>query len=208
MTSRQVTADSEPLTKPPFAAHKFIFVWLVHLIALVGVGMWASGHLSISVPIVWLTALWFAMSSTAITAGYHRLFAHATYRATWPLRIFYLFFGAAAFQGSVLQWSAQHRDHHTYTDGPGDPYNIKLGFWFAHMGWVVRKTNPDLARVKDLQKDPMLMFQHRFYYLIAFGSSFVFPTLIGALWQEGFAAFMVVGILRLVGGGGRRRSGL
>jgi stearoyl-CoA desaturase (Delta-9 desaturase) len=48
----------------------------------------------------------------SITLGYHRLFSHATFRATLPVRLFTLIFGAAAFENSVLMWESDHRRHH------------------------------------------------------------------------------------------------
>ena len=40
----------------------------------------------------------------SITGGYHRLFAHRTYGCAWPLRLFYLLFGAAsALQESIAR---------------------------------------------------------------------------------------------------------
>ena len=125
------------------------------------------------------------------------MFSQRTYDATWPLKLFYLLAGAAAFQGSALQWSAQHRDHHTFTDRPGDPYNIKLGFWFAHMGWVVRRTNPNYGRVPDLSKSDLVSLQHSLLFPIALVTCFALPYEIGNLWHEGMGALMVAGFLRL-----------
>ncbi len=45
----------------------------------------------------------------SITLGYHRLFSHLTFQARWPVKVFTLFFGAAAFEGSALGWCADHR---------------------------------------------------------------------------------------------------
>lgn len=140
----------------------------------------------------------FLYSSTAITAGYHRLWSHRTYTGSWPLRLLLLIGGAATMQGSALQWAAQHRDHHTFCDGAKDPYNIKLGFWHAHIGWVVRQTFPDYNRVKDLAADPLNKIQHRFYGTISFLACFLVPAAIGALWGEFWSAFLIAGALRLV----------
>jgi len=190
--------DNEALVRPPYEFRKLAFVWLVHLLLVVGSVFWALGYIAVSWPSVALAVGWFVVSSTAITAGYHRLFSHAAYRAKWPLELFYLITGASAFQGSALQWSAQHRDHHTFVDQPKDPYNINMGFWFAHMGWVVRQTNPNYDRVKDLQKSPLMQWQFNNYYMIAFLASFIAPTLIGAMWGEALGAFFMVGLVRLV----------
>src|ERR1041384_2027190 len=54
----------------------------------------------------------FAFSGGSITLGYHRLFAHFAFKAKWPVKAFTLFFGAAAFEGSALDWASAHRRHH------------------------------------------------------------------------------------------------
>ena len=42
----------------------------------------------------------------SITLGYHRLFSHFAFRAKWPVKLFTLLFGAAAFENSVLMRGA------------------------------------------------------------------------------------------------------
>src|SRR4051794_5064421 len=59
-----------------------------------------------------LAAVTYVLGGLAITAGYHRLFAHRTYRASAPVRWAMLVLGAGAFQNSALSWSADHRAHH------------------------------------------------------------------------------------------------
>ena len=53
----------------------------------------------------------FVASGVSITAGYHRLFTHCTYRAPWPVRLVLVLFGAATFETSALNWSSDHRYH-------------------------------------------------------------------------------------------------
>ena len=192
------SVDEAALVRPPYDWAKFSFVWTVHFLLVAGFVAWGFGLFEVSWRSVALAVAWFTISSTAITAGYHRLFAHASYRATRALEALYLITGAAAFQGSVMQWSAQHRDHHTFVDQPKDPYNIRMGFWFAHMGWVVRKTDPNYDRVKDLQKNSLIRLQYKLYYPLAFFMSFILPFAIGLLWQEALGALFMVGFVRLV----------
>ncbi len=119
--------------------------------------------------------IWFAVllsvNELAITCGYHRLFAHATYEARPALKVAYLLFGAMALQNSALLWSAGHRTHHRYIDDPErDPYCARRGFWFSHIGWMLRNYpsgEPDLSTVRDLQRDPLVMWQHRHYLMLA-----------------------------------------
>jgi len=145
-----------------------------------------------------LFLFYFAATGLSITVGYHRLFAHATYKTNRMVRFFLLFFGAAAFQQSALQWSAQHREHHRYADTDRDPYSIGKGFFYAHIGWLIfwqHETN--YGNVKQLQKDSLVMHQHRYYNLWAFAAGIVTPLLIGLLSGHLLGALLIGVGLRL-----------
>jgi stearoyl-CoA desaturase (delta-9 desaturase) len=150
---------------------------------------------------LWLVLL-LSVNELAITCGYHRLFAHATYEARPALKVAYLLFGAMALQNSALVWSAGHRTHHRYIDDPEhDPYCARLGFWFSHIGWMLRNYpsgDADLSAVRDLQRDPLVMWQHRHYLPVALTMNFGLPLLIG--WASGdiLGCLLLVGVLRLV----------
>src|SRR5471032_3266048 len=106
----------------------------------------------------------------SVTAGYHRLWAHRTYEAHWALKVLYLIFGSMALQNSALVWSSGHRTHHLYVDdNERDPYSAGRGFWFSHIGWMVRDYKSgevDFTNIPDLKRDKMLAFQHRYYALL------------------------------------------
>ncbi len=103
----------------------------------------------------------------SITAGYHRLWSHRAYGAHWSVRLFFMIFGAMALQNSILIWGSQHRTHHRFVDDVDkDPYSAKRGFWFSHMGWILRNYpsgRNDFTNARDLERDPIVMFQHRYY---------------------------------------------
>jgi len=141
----------------------------------------------------------FVISSLSITAGYHRLFAHKAYRAAWPVRLFFILFGAAAFEGSVLEWATDHRDHHRYTDTDKDPYSVKKGFWHAHMGWLLRLDSKKrhFNNVDDLKKSSLLRLQHRYYLLFSILMGFGFPTALAALWGDPLSGLIIAGALRI-----------
>lgn len=146
-----------------------------------------------------LALVWFACAGLSITGGYHRLFSHKTYRAAWPLRLFYALFGAASVQNSVIAWSSDHRRHHADTDEENDPYNSLKGFWWSHMGWVFY-VDPDrnLDNVKDLYKDPIIAFQHKYYVPLAVLMIAVVPGAIGMAWGDPIGAIVWAGFIRLV----------
>jgi len=142
--------------------------------------------------------IYFIVSGLAITCGYHRLFAHVTYQASWPVRLFFLLFGAGAFQGSLLEWCSDHRNHHLFTDTDKDPYNPKRGFWFSHITWLFTlEKKRDFNNVKDLQKDPLIRFQHRYYKTVSIAIGFILPTAIAALWGDALGGLIIAAALRI-----------
>src|SRR4030095_5807209 len=46
----------------------------------------------------------FAACGFSVTLGYHRLFSHISFQASWPIPLFTRIFGAPAFVNSVLMW--------------------------------------------------------------------------------------------------------
>lgn len=155
----------------------------------------------------WFQAsMFFAMvmfTGFSITLGYHRLFSHLAFKARWPVRLFTLVFGAAAFENSALMWSCEHRRHHKFVDHEEDPYDISKGFFHAHMGWLLFKltTEPPYDNVPDLLRDPLVRLQHRFIHPLAVLVGFVMPSLAGWAWGGPVSAlggFLLAGVLRVV----------
>lgn len=147
-------------------------------------------------------ALFFACGFS-ISLGYHRLFSHITFQAKWPVRLFTLIFGAAAFENSVLMWCSEHRNHHKHVDHDDDPYCISKGFFFAHIGWLLFKLDPEgpYDNVPDLQKDRLVVWQDRYVQHIAVAISFILTPILGFLWNgcEGaLGAFLIAGVARIV----------
>jgi len=110
--------------------------------------------------------------------------------------------GGMALQNSILVWSARHRVHHRDVDDDDkDPYSIGRGFWFAHVGWMLRdypSGTVDYSIVPDLQKDPVVMWQHRNYLAMALGSNILLPMLLGWLVGDLWGVFLLAGVARLV----------
>jgi stearoyl-CoA desaturase (delta-9 desaturase) len=173
------------------------FIATAHLLALGGIAWVFWVHFS------WWTAglalAYFALCGVSITGGYHRLFSHPTYKANVLMKFLYLLFGAASVQNSALKWCSDHRHHHGSVDQDPDPYNIKRGFWWAHMGWVLTKQPArDFKNVPDLTGDPMVVWQHRYYVPLAILMAAVVPLLLGLAWGDPIGAVLLAGFLRLV----------
>ena len=114
---------------------------------------------------VWaLFVFYYYATGFGITLGYHRLFSHISFKAKWPVKLFVLLFGAASFENSAHDWCADHRIHHKHVDEDDDPYDISKGFFYAHIGWLLFRLKPPapITNVKDLEADPLVMWQHRY----------------------------------------------
>ena len=150
-------------------------------------------------PVVVLALIFWKATGLSITAGYHRLFSHRTYEASQWLKALYLFFGAGAFQNSVLKWATDHRQHHRQVDTDQDPYSINKGFTYAHIGWImVKPQHTEGPYPKDLLNDKLVMFQHKYYFLIAALSGFVMPFALGWAVGDAFGGFLFAGLARVV----------
>ena len=114
-----------------------------------------------------------------------------------------MLFGAMSLQNSILIWASQHRTHHRFVDDvERDPYSAKRGFWFSHMGWILRNYKSgenDFSNARDLERDPMVMFQHRYYLPLTLGDEHRRCRLrIGWAVGDMWGVFLLAGLLRLV----------
>ncbi|TRW49021.1 acyl-CoA desaturase [Aliidiomarina halalkaliphila] len=192
------------MKKPPLLWLNVSVFLITFLVALVGVPWYL---ISVGfVPSLWIAfavlAVWAGIS---ITAGYHRLWSHRTYDAHWSVRLIFALGGALALQNSALHWSSDHREHHKHVDHiDDDPYSISRGFWFAHIGWMLREYQSqrysDYRNAKDLQNDPIVMWQHKHYLTLTLMMNIGVPILIGLLSGHFWGALLIAGFLRVVFG--------
>ncbi|MBC8044698.1 MAG: acyl-CoA desaturase, partial [Rhizobacter sp.] len=177
-----------------------IFLSLTPLIGVTATLIWIlTGNFHIQTLIFGFVLM--VAAGMSITGGYHRLFSHRTYDASPVVRALYVVFGSAAFEGSVIEWSLDHRVHHQQIDKDADPYSVKDGFWHAHILWMFTKRtrNLDPKAASDLWSDPLLRWQHKHFIVFASFMSFVFPMLVaGILWGDWIGGLFVAGCMRLV----------
>lgn len=139
----------------------------------------------------------------SITAGYHRLWAHKAYQAHPALEVLFALGGAFALQNSALHWSSDHRVHHGQVDHPEhDPYAATKGFWYSHIGWMLRDYQGErygnYQNVRDLQKNPIVMWQHRHYLTLTLLTNFGIPALLGLMIGSFWGMMLLAGVVRLV----------
>jgi stearoyl-CoA desaturase (delta-9 desaturase) len=177
-----------------------LFLTLTPVIGVAGTALytWYAGF-QLWMPIL-MVAMYLAVG-LSITAGYHRFFSHKTYEAAWPVQLFYAIFGAMAAQNSILWWSSSHRVHHQYADKDWDPYNIKRGFWWAHIFWIFYRNDQrdeTFKNAPDLLANKIVMWQHRWHKQIMVIAGFGVPTLIGAAFGDPIAGLLWGGFTRIV----------
>jgi stearoyl-CoA desaturase (Delta-9 desaturase) len=177
--------------------------------------------LAVAVPAVWgwglswtdvgLFAGFYVLTVLGITVGYHRHFTHGSFKARRGLKVAMVIVGSMAIQGPVVQWVADHRRHHAFSDRDGDPHSpwrygtdtpaLLKGMFHAHLGWLFdrRQTNPE-RYAPDLLKDTTLRRTSRLFVVWAF-FSLALPTLAGGLitmsWAGAWSAFFWAGLVRV-----------
>jgi stearoyl-CoA desaturase (Delta-9 desaturase) len=184
--------------RPKWLWRNIIFFALTTIISVIGVP-WHIMTYGFQPFHLWLTVFFILATGLSITIGYHRLFAHATFKTNPVIECLLLFFGAGAFQQSVLDWASQHREHHQYVDTNLDPYNIKRGFFYAHIGWVMfwdHDFHHDI--VKDLVKKPYIQHQHKYINLWALAAGVLLPMGIGCLYGDPLGTFIFAVCFRIV----------
>lgn len=171
------------------------------LVATVTIVPWYLWTHSVSAG-VWIAfAFFMAWTGLGITAGYHRLMAHKSYEAHPVVKYFLLLGATLAVESSAYDWCSGHREHHRYVDDKyEDPYAATRGFWFSHLGWMLRKYPSgewDYKNIPDLKQDKILDLQHKYYGIWAIAGNIAILSLLGLALGDFWGVLVVVGILRI-----------
>ena len=189
------------MKKPPIILTNVLVFIITGAIALLAVPLWAVTMGFDTTEVVTAVVL-FYFTGMSITAGYHRLWSQKTYDANIVVRVILAIGGAMALQNSILHWSSDHRIHHRHVDqNDKDPYSAKKGLWFAHIGWMLREYQShrydDYSNCRDLQKDPVVMWQHKYYLPIVLVANFGITGLLGWLNGDVLSMILFAGVFRL-----------
>jgi stearoyl-CoA desaturase (delta-9 desaturase) len=185
----------------------FVLLPFLALIAAVPIAWgWGLGWTDLA-----LAAGFYTVSLLGVTVGYHRYFTHGAFKAKHGLRIALALAGSLAAQGPVIEWVADHRRHHAFSDREGDPHSpwaygtgpvaLAKGFWHAHMGWLFERVSTNAQRfAPDLLADRGLRLVDRSFPLVT-ALTVGMPALLGGLitwsWWGALTAFFWAGLVRV-----------
>jgi len=185
LTRVPVRADERPklLKSWPFLS--------AHLAAVVGVILvppsWPAVFLCLGM--LWLRIL-------GVTLGYHRYFAHRSFRTSRAFQFVLALWAVSSAQKGVLWWAGHHRNHHRYSDRPEDLHSPKRrGLLWSHVGWTMspRYEHAPVEAIKDMARYPELRWLDRHFYVstLALGAlCFLLGGWTGLVW--GYFVSMVL----------------
>jgi stearoyl-CoA desaturase (Delta-9 desaturase) len=168
MTSAELEADGPDIGSLPSEARKHQVQWMamlpfwgVQIVAIVGVILsgWSWKGLGLAL-VLYLVRMF------GLTAGFHRYFAHRSYKTSRAFQFALAFLGTTSTQKGVLWWAAHHRAHHKYSDTPRDIHSVRQhGFWWAHVKWILVRTYvpTDIDRIKDFARYPELRWLNTYH---------------------------------------------
>jgi stearoyl-CoA desaturase (delta-9 desaturase) len=117
-----------------------------------------------------------------ITAGYHRYFAHRSYKTSRLMQFLIACLGCSALQKGPLWWASHHRQHHRFSDTPDDPHSPHVtSFWWAHLGWILSDDHIDTPwdAIRDWSCYPELRWLDRLHWMPGL-------VLAGVCWLIGY----------------------
>jgi len=186
-----------------------VFVVIPLIAVVIGVPIaFVNGWVSV-LDLVMLIVI-YTVGVHGITIGYHRLFTHDAYKAGPKMRAFLALAGSLAVEGRVVDWVADHRKHHQFSDADGDPHSpweygpgtrgLIRGFTHAHVGWLFTYSGTDTRKyAPDLIEDRAIDRISKLWPVIAV-ISMVVPTAIGYAvdgWAGALQAFFWVTLVRV-----------
>jgi stearoyl-CoA desaturase (delta-9 desaturase) len=153
------TAPDGWLTRTAFFSR--MVYWGIHASCLLAFWVGAPSEA------LWLCAATYALRVFGITGGYHRYFAHKSFKTSRAFQFVLAFLGCAATQKGPLWWAGTHRRHHRYSDQPGDPHSPRDGWYYSHQGWIFdpRWEGTPAEGIRDFAKYPELEWLNRNHWV-------------------------------------------
>jgi stearoyl-CoA desaturase (delta-9 desaturase) len=154
-----------------------------------------------------IMAVMYMATAIGITVGFHRLLTHRAFQTHAWVRYTLAVLGSMAVQGPVIDWVADHRKHHTFTDEEGDPHSphagqgagfggMLRGLWHAHTGWLFSTHGQASSKrfAPDLLEDRGMRRINKAFPLIAL-YSLAIPFLLGLALSGGSLAAALSALL-------------
>jgi stearoyl-CoA desaturase (Delta-9 desaturase) len=153
-------------------------------------------------------AVMYPLAGFGTTVGFHRLLTHRSFATYRPVEYLLAGFGSMSFQGSVIDWVADHRKHHAHADHAGDPHSPHLGhsvvrgLWHAHVGWLFEsKSRSDRSRyAPELLEDPVMRAIDRAFpafTLVSLGLPFLLGWALSGSLAGGLTGMLWGGLVRI-----------
>src|SRR6478736_6239306 len=135
MAALSGSAPALPVSAPTvgFVRVTSLAFWGVHVAAIVGVVVlgWSWSGVALALGSYFVRMI-------VVTAGYHRYFAHRSFKTSRAFQFLLALGAQSAAQKGVLWWASHHRWHHKHSDTEVDPHSARRrGFWHAHLGWIL-----------------------------------------------------------------------
>ncbi len=138
------------------------------------------------------------------------MLTHRAFQSYRWIEYSFAILGSLSVEGSVMDWVADHRKHHAFTDVEGDPHSPHIGhghglagFWHSHAGWLMetqgqadwKKYAADLYEDKGMRKIGKL-----FPYFVLL--SLLIPTVAGFVlhgftWKGALEGYIWGGLVRI-----------
>ena len=133
MSTIAVTNEAQPVTEERQVDWiKSLPFFGVHLVCL------TAFFTGVSWKAVGLCLALYVIRMFGITAGYHRYFAHRSYRTSRVFQFVLAWLGSSAVQKGPLWWASHHRHHHQHSDQEMGVHSPEReGFWWSHVGWIL-----------------------------------------------------------------------
>ena len=118
-----------------------------------------------------LTLTLYVVRMLAITAIYHRLITHTSFRA--PRLVVWIGAAVASASGQMgpSWWKAHHQLHHRHVDTAADPHTPLAsqagwrGFWHSQAGWLLGPGFFPTSLPVDVEADPVLRLIDRLHFV-------------------------------------------
>jgi stearoyl-CoA desaturase (delta-9 desaturase) len=181
-------------------------------VGLVGMAAWLAWGGTLHWADLVVLAVTYLLAGMGVTVGFHRLLTHRSFKTSRPMRALLAALGSAAIEGPVIEWVANHRKHHQFSDQPGDPHSPHVergsgwrgalgGLFHAHVGWILggQGMASEERYAKDLLDDPVVRFIDRTFPAWAL-AGLAFPFCLGVVLTGSIAG----GLTGLLWGGAVR----